>query len=126
MVRKGPYKKRAKGPTYLNKDNTKLKVIMYLYFVGKSNKYRMLNDKDSGLKNQEWSSFDNTLNIMVEEEWIKKYQSEDAKNVSMYTLREKGEVVAKFIQDNNDETKPHPFFSLDAFHDVKYFGKVNS
>ena len=126
MVRKGPYKRREKGPKYSNKDNTVGKVIMYLYFVGKSNKYNLIQGKNSGLNNQEWNAFSTTLDKMVEDELIKKYQSEDAKNVTMYALLDKGKEFAKFVEDNYERTPKHPIFTLEAFYDIKYLRKADS
>ena len=127
MVLKGrEYRRREKGPKYLNKDNTRVKVIMFLYSVGKSNQHNMIHAPNAGLKNQEWGALSNVLDKMVEDKLIEKHQSEDAKNVSMYSLLDKGKDFAKFVEDNISSEKPHPIFTLDAFYDVKYFGKVNS
>ena len=58
----------------------------------------MIHDSNAGLKNQEDGSFRNTLDKMVEDELIEKYPSKDVKNVSMYSLIDKGKEFAKFVE----------------------------
>src|SRR5712692_8813300 len=99
MVRRGPYHREAGVPTYFSKDNTKLKVIMYLLSRGRANKNKMINDEKSGLHGQEWTRFSNTLDEMCELGWIEKTSSEDAEGVTVYRLMEKGEEIAKMVKD---------------------------
>ena len=63
---------------------------------------------------------------MVADELIKKYQAEDAKNVTMYSLIEKGLEFAKSVEENYDRKPKHPIFTLEAFFDIKYLGKADS
>jgi len=113
MVRRGPYHRESGTPTYFSKDNTKLKVIMYLLSRGRANKNKMLNDEKSGLRGQEWNRSTNTLDEMCDLEWIEKNSSEDAEGVTVYSLIEKGKGIANMIKEL--QTKNHSLLELDSF-----------
>jgi len=116
MVRKGKYQPRKGGPTYLPKDNARLKIIMWLYSKKRSNQNQMMN-KDSGLRGQKWIALSNVLDELCEWSWIEKIQSEDVANVKMYQLLEKGRKIAEDINKlRNDSLE---LWKLDSLHDVK-------
>ena len=116
MVRTGEYQPRKGGPTYLPKDNTRLKIIMWLYSKKRSNQNQMMN-KDSGLRGQSWVKLSNVLNELCEWGWIEKNQSEDVANVTVYQLLQKGMGIAEVINKlQNDSSE---LWKLDSLHDVK-------
>jgi len=116
MVRKGKYQPSRGGPTYLPKDNVRLKVIMWLYSKKRSNQNRMMNE-DSGLRGQKWIALSNVLDELCEWDWIEKIQSEDVANVKVYQLLDKGRNIAEVINKlQNDSSE---LWKLDSLHDVK-------
>ena len=116
MVRKGKYQPSRGGPTYLPKDNVRLKVIMWLYSKKRSNQNKMMNE-DSGLRGQKWIALSNVLDELCEWGWIEKSQSEDVANVKIYQLLEKGRKIAEVIHKlQNDSSE---LWKLDSLHDVK-------
>ncbi len=117
MVRKGKYLPSHGGPTYLNKDNVRLKVIMWLYSQGKSNQYKMMKDSKSGIRGQKWVTLANVLDELNNWKWIEKKQSEDAANVKVFSLTEKGTNIAKAITEL--ETNSPELWKLDSFFEVK-------
>ena len=125
MVHKGrEHKRKERGNKYFNKDNAKVKIIMYIYSVGKANRNNMIHAPNAGLKSQEDVTLKNTLEKMIEDELVEKFLSTEVKNVIMYKLLPKGIEFAKFVEENLD--KKLPIFSLEAFYEVKYLGKVIS
>ena len=121
LVRRGRYRRSASssgGPAYLTRDNTKLKVIMYLYSLGKgANQNKMLNDEKALLRGQEWARFNNTLDDMCGAGLLSKSASEDAENVTVYRLTDKGKEIATLIRDLRE--KKHPLLEIDAFFDLR-------
>lgn len=117
MGRKGKYHPSHGKEGYQNKDNTRLKVVMWLY-AGKSNQNNMMHDERSPLKRgQKWIRLSNILNELCEWEWIKKESSADVKGVMMYELLDKGKEVAeavKQLQENQSRLK-----KLDCFDGIK-------
>jgi len=117
MVRKGKYKPSRGGPTYLNRDNVRLKVLMFLQSVGKSNQNKMMNDGKSGLRGQKWITLENILNDLCERSWIEKKQSDEAARVIIYQLLDKGRKIVEDVtnlQNNNSD-----LLNLDSFYGVK-------
>jgi len=117
MVRKGKYTPSRGGPTYLPRDNVRLKIVMFLYSVSRSNQNKMTNDVQSGLRGQKWITLSNILDELCEWEWIEKKQSEDAANVTIYQLLETGQKIAAAIKELENNSKD--FWKLDSFHGVK-------
>ena len=117
MVRKGKYTSSRGGPTYLNRDNVRLKIVMFLHSVSRSNQNRMTNDSQSGLRGQKWITLSNILDELCEWKWIEKKPSEDVANVTIYQLLEKGQKIAATIKEL--EKKSEDFWKLDSFHGVK-------
>ena len=116
MVRKGKYTPNRSGPTYLPRDNVRLKIILFLYANGRASQNKMLNT-DSGLSGQKWVTMKNTLDELCEWGWIEKKQSEDVANVTMYSLLEDGKNTAKKIKDL--ENNAPELFKLDSFSGIK-------
>ena len=116
MVRKGKYKPNRGGPTYLPKDNVRLKIILFLHANSRSSQNRMVST-NSGLSGQKWISMKNILDELCEWEWIEKKQSEDVANVTIYSLLENGQKIAEKIKDLDINSKE--FFKLDSFHGLK-------
>ena len=54
---------------------------------------------------------------MCEWKWIEKKKSEDAANVTIYQLLEKGRKIAETIKEL--EKNSEDFLKLDSFHGVK-------
>ena len=99
MGRKGKYNPSHGKEGYLNKDNTRLKVIMWLYAVRRSNQNNMMHDESSPLKRgQKWVRLSNILDELCQWEWIKKEPSEDVKGVMMYELLDKGREIAVTVK----------------------------
>jgi DNA-binding HxlR family transcriptional regulator len=117
LVRIGKYTPSRGGPTYLPRDNVRLKVIMYLFAVKKSNQNRMMNDDKASLRGQKWVSLANVLDEMCEWSWIEKKASEDAANVYVYYLLERGKNLAGKLVEL--EKQDNELRKLDCFHDVK-------
>ncbi|SHO44266.1 hypothetical protein NSIN_20283 [Nitrosotalea sinensis] len=117
LVRRGKFKPSKGGPTYLPRDNVRLKVIMFLRSVNRSNQHNMTQDERSGLRGQKWVSLANILDELCEWGWITKKPSEDAKNVTVYELLDKGRELSNKLaelQSQNNE-----LWKLDSFHEVK-------
>jgi len=89
---------------------------MYLFSVAKANQNKMMNDETAGLRGQKWISLTNTLDELCEWGWIEKKRSDEAANVTVYQLLEKGRKVAlalKELQGGKNE-----LLKLDSFHGI--------
>ena len=102
---------------YSNKDNVRLKIILFLYSQGKSNAYAMIKDSKSGITGQKWVDFTNRLDELVEWNLVEKKQSEDAANVKVYFLTTRGREIAELII--NLEEKFPELWKFESFKDVK-------
>ena len=120
MVRRGKFKPTQGGPTYVYKDNVRLKIIMYLLSVGKTNQNRMMNDERAGLRGQKWISLANTLDELCEWGLIEKKKSDEAANVTVYQLLEKGRNLALTLKDSNNTNSE--LWKLDSFHGINLSG----
>jgi hypothetical protein len=116
LVRRGKYRPSGGGPTYSNKDNVRLKVILYLLSNGKAIKNDFQTDKEAGLRGQEWNRFVNILEEMRDLGWIKESPSVVA-NVLEYELLDKGKEIALLAKKLREQN--HPIVDLDVFYDVK-------
>lgn len=115
-MRRGKFRPSQGGQTYVYKDNVRLKVVTYLLSVPKANQNKMMNDERAGLRGQKWISLANTLNELCEWGWIEKKESDEAANVTVYQLLEKGRKVAfalKEMHDGNNE-----LLKLDSFSGI--------
>lgn len=77
----------------------------------------MLNDGAAGLSGQEWGRFAVILDEMCDAGWLTKTSSDDAENVTVYRLAEKGKEVALKVKELRENQ--HPLLEIDAFFDVK-------
>ena len=102
---------------YSNKDNVRLKIILFLYSQGKSNAYAMMKDSKSHIAGQKWVEFSNRLDELIEWNLIGKRQSEDAANVTVYFLTTRGREIAELIISL--EEKFPELWNLESFKDVK-------
>ena len=105
------------GKRYTNKDNVKLKIIMWFFSQGKSNQNSMMKDSKSGIRGQKWVEMSNRLQELIDSGLIEKKQSEDVANVMMYSLTTRGKEFAQQIVDLED-TMPE-LWKLESFKDVK-------
>jgi len=118
LGRKERYRPTHGKEGYLNKDNTRLKVIMWLRAVGKSNQNNMMTNEQSPFKRgQKWITLSNILNELHEWRWIEKKPSDEAKNVFVYKLLDKGKEIAELIE--NLQREDSVFRNLDCFDGVK-------
>lgn len=118
MGRLGKYSSTHGKEGYQNKDNTRLKVIMWLSGVGKSNQNNMMNEEHSPLKRgQKWVRLSNILDELVEWGWIEKKPSKDVKGVMMYELLDAGREIAKVVKSLEENSSV--FKNLDCFDGVK-------
>ena len=62
------------------------------------------------------------LGEMIEDKWIKRTILDDAKNVKIYTLAEKGHQMKDFILKLRNEEESHPLFDCELFNGVKSLG----
>lgn len=90
---------------------------MFLYSVKRANQHRMMNDEKAGLRGQKWVTLANVLDELCEWVWIEKKPSEDAANVTVYELLDKGRELAKTLMDVKNQNSE--LWKLDSFHDVK-------
>lgn len=102
---------------YSNKDNVRLKIILFLYSQGKSNAYAMTKDSKSNITGQKWLEFSNRLHELVEWNLVEKKQSEDAANVKVYSLTTRGREIAELILSL--EEKFPELWKLESFKDVR-------
>jgi len=84
--------------------------------MGKSNQYKMMKDSKSRIRGQKWVTLANILEELCEWGWIEKKQSEDAENVKVYSLLEKGLKIAKLFTEL--ETTHPELWKLDSFFEV--------
>lgn len=117
MVRRGKFESSKGGPTYLHKDNTRLKVIMFLLSVKRANQHRMMNDERADLRGQKWVALANVLDELCEWGWITRKPSEDAANVTIYELLDKGRELANKLVELKSQN--NELWRLDTFHQVK-------
>ena len=117
MVRTGPYKsKHTTNSAYLARDNTRVQIMIFLksHKVANQNKIK---HEAKGLSTQNWNPMKNTLDEMCEWGWIEKRASEEAQNMTVYSLTDTGQTVAdQFIEVRN---KFEEFFKLDSFQGFK-------
>ena len=107
-----------KGKKYSNKDNVKLKIIMWILSKGKVNQNSMMGTSKSGITGQKWNELMNRLQELIDVGLIQKKQSEDsAANIMMYSLTIRGQEFAKQVIDL-EETMPE-FWKFESFKDVR-------
>ena len=116
MVRKGKYHKRESGPTYLDDDNYRLKIVMHLFTRTGKESNRNIMKHTPGLTSIEGTKLNILLEKMIEDKWVKKFSSPHSKNIIVYSLDEKGIQVANTIKNliENDD----PILKLPVFFDV--------
>jgi len=95
---------------------------MHLFAKKESIKNHMKHDSKAGLSSIEGTDLIKYLNKMIEDQWIKSYQSPHHKNVVVYSLDEKGLQIAKTIQRLENEN--NPILKLPVFYDVKVLGSA--
>jgi len=117
MVRKGKYQRRKTGPTYLDENNYRCKIIMHLYARDQNQSNRNIIKHTPGLSTIEGTKLDILLDKMIEDNWVKKFTSPHAKNITVFELNEKGHKVAETIKSliEND----NPLLKLPTFFEVK-------
>ena len=76
----------------------------------------MMKDSKSRIRGQKWVTFANILDELCEWNWIEKKQSEDAENVKVYSLVEKGSKIAKLLTEL--ESSHTELWKLDSFFEV--------
>jgi hypothetical protein len=90
---------------------------MYLFSLGKgANRNKMIHDSSAGLRGQEWGRFALILEEMCEAGWLTKARSDDAENVTVYRLAEKGNAVALKMKELREAQ--HPLLEMGAFVDT--------
>ena len=104
------------GKKYSNKDNVKLKIIMWLLSQGKSKQYSMMKDSKSGITGQKWTELSNRLQELVDSRLVEKKPSEDVANVIMYSLTSRGSEFALQIIEL-EENIPE-LWNFESFKDV--------
>ena len=112
-----PKRPTNQGKKYTNKDNVKLKIVMWFYSQGKSNQNSMMKDSKSGIRGQKWVEMSNRLQELIDLGLIEKKQSEDVANVMMYSLTTRGQEFAKQIIDLEEQIPE--LWKLESFKDVK-------
>jgi len=76
----------------------------------------MTRDSKSRIRGQKWVTFANILEELCEWGWIEKKQSEDAENVKVYSLLERGKKIAILLTDL--EKSHQELWKLDSFFEV--------
>jgi len=105
------------GKKYSNKDNVKLKIIMWIYSQGKSNQNSMVKDSKSNISGQKWNELSNRLQELIDSGLIKKNPSEDVANVMMYSLTLRGQEFAQQILDLKQ--KMPELWNFESFKNIK-------
>ena len=110
---------RVKGGKQKNDDFYRFRVVLFLSAFGASRITDMREKGEYGLGTMNKGSLLILLEKMIEDNWIKKTISEDAKNVKRYSLNKRGTQARDFIRElaNNDEN--NPFFDCDLFLGIK-------
>ena len=106
-IRKAP-EKREQFP----RDNTKLKVIDYLYF--KEGATRNEISKNAKIKTQSDDNFKIILDEMVEIKWLAKMQTKD---VTIYTVQKEGKEALDHVKELIK--KQHPLSKLSTFREIE-------
>ena len=124
MARKGKYRRegRTGGGSYRYDDYYKIRLVMFLFANPESNRNQMKLNKESGLSSMEGGKMTSLLETMVEDGWIKKFESTHTTGRIVYTLEEKGRKVAELIKKLLEESEHTPLFDLDCFRGVKLLG----
>ena len=112
-----PKRPTNQGKRYTNKDNVKLKIVMWFFSQGKSNQNSIMKDSKSGISGQKWTELSNRLQELIDSGLIEKKQSEDVANVMMYSLTLRGQEFAQQIVDLED--KMPELWKLESFKNVK-------
>ena len=110
---------RVKAGKQKNDDFYRIRVVLFLSAFGASRITDMREKGEYGLGTMNKGSLQVLLEKMIEDNWIKKTISEDAKNVKRYSLNKRGTQMRDFIRElqNNDES--NPLFDCDLFLGLK-------
>ena len=96
---------------------------MHIYANGESYKNKMKHDTEGGLSSVEGTDLNVHLEKMIDDEWIKKFQSPHHKKVQVYKLDKKGREIAETIEEL--VKKDHSILELPVFYDVKFLGSTS-
>lgn len=127
MVRKRTDRRgeHVSGESYKNDDYYRIRIVMYLFSHGESNRNNMLHNQDYGLSRLERGRLTILLEKMKDSGWVKKFESPHAKGVIVYNLENKGKQMAEAIKKLKDENDSHPFFDLETFVGIRVLGLPN-
>lgn len=99
------------------RDNTKIKIVFYLYDKGKdttASRYELIHH--SGISTQDYPNMDLILAQMSETKWIKAITSgAKGKEKSNFMLEKRGREVIEHLRSLPDT---HPLKDLDAFDGI--------
>jgi len=115
-LKKKRYDRRGKkvtGGSYKNDDYYRIRVVKFLFSKKMANRSNMLTSSTFGISRLGRERLNVLLAKMVEDGWIKGYESTHVKGVMMYELEDKGRQMATLIQESKDNS--HPLYDLDSF-----------
>lgn len=108
--KEGHYPKQS----YKSRDNTRLRIINYLFSKGDYGKNRSDIMHNAKLSTQQWGNFDDTINDLVGLQWITKVPISSKSYI--YKISETGRnVIKKTLEIIEDK---HPIKDLDAFNEI--------
>ena len=119
--KKGELRGRKVKSDYQHDDFYQIRILMYLAAYSKAKISDFSKKGEYGITSNK-QKLGRILGEMIEDKWINRTILDDAKNVKIYTLAEKGHQMKDFILKLRNEEEKHPLFDCDLFSGVKSLG----
>ena len=106
---------------YQHDDFHQIRILMYLTAHKKARISDFSKKGEYGITSNK-QKLGRILGEMIDDKWINKDVLEDAKNVKIYTLAEKGHQMKDFILKLRNEEETHLLFDCELFSGIKSLG----
>ncbi|MBT4327704.1 MAG: hypothetical protein HOD60_12510 [Candidatus Nitrosopelagicus sp.] len=106
---------------YQHDDFYQIRILMYLTSHTKA-RISDFSKKGEYMITSNKQKLGRILGEMIEDKWISRTILDDAKNVKIYTLAEKGHQMKDFILKLRKDEETHPLFDCDLFSGIKSLG----
>ena len=113
--------KTVTGEKQKNDDYYRIRIVMYLFSNGQTNRNQMLLNKSFGINRIERGRLTNLLHKMKQDGWIEIIEIKGT-HYPLFKLDEKGLQVGRFIQELRSEDPSHFLFDMEDFAGVKRLG----
>ena len=116
MSRGKSVRKLVKSRINLPRDNTKLKIVNYLYTKSQGARRYEIQHK-AGIRKQEPGEFKKFLAEMIESDWIKEVKLDISGGMEIYQITDNGknavDKAKELLRSNHPLTKLHAFSDID-------------